>query len=211
MRVRYVDWKLYNFAKLSFNTLFFYFIQDNVSELFSKFKSLEVDLTVNHTNMHETVDNESVSSNDDTILFKSLASVAIEPPLQRIGSTLHLSDTRMMAGNRHGGVRYNQPQREWSVAPTRLQMNAYDPAACVRSLTIANNMSSTQSFEVVAEVDQLFEIRPSSGSLRSGERIQVSVRLLNRSIPSEDLFLSVYFENDKIDVLVDVNRNLGQR
>lgn len=170
-------------------------------------------MTVNHQNLHETVANDSDSSNDDTIMFKTLACVTIDPPIQRMGSTLHLSDTRLMAaGNRHG-VRYNnQPQRQWSVVPTRLQLNAHESAASSGFITITNGMNSTQPFEVMSEWEQLFDIRLNAGSLRSGERVQVSVRLLsNRNIPSEDLYLSVYFENDKIDVLVDVNRIGGRR
>lgn len=181
-----------------------------MSELFTKFKSEEIDLTVNHPKMHETVANESFMSNDDTILFKTLRCVALE---QRMGSSLQLSDSRMQTGQQrqHGGARYNPPARQWSVTPTFLEMNTNESGGTSRYIIITNNMSSTQSFEVFADKEQLFEIRPNSGQLHAGEKIPVSLRLLKRNVPYLKLCVSVYFENDKIDVTVEVNRCDGRR
>lgn len=192
-------------------------------------------MTVNYPQIDDTVVSESDMSNDDTILFKTMVAVDADPSLQRLGSTLHLSDSSSSNQNVHHGPSPHyagnlasaatnamafsagkyasqsqslpQQQRPWSVEPTRLHMNPYDDEGSVRVFTITNRMKDTQAFEVAAEVDRLFDIRPNSGNIRSGEQISVTVRIRQQPIPADDLYLGVYFENEKIDILVDVDRS----
>lgn len=187
-------------------------------------------MTINYPQIDDTDVSESDMSNDDTILFKTMVAVDADLPLQRLGSTQHLSDsnssnqnvqpgpsphypgntnaTALSAGRYAGQSQpLPQPQRPWSVEPTRLHMNPFDDEDSVRVFTITNRKKVTQAFEVVAEVDRLFDIRPNSGHICSGEQIPVTVRIRQQPIPADDIYLCVYFENEKIDILIDVDRS----
>lgn len=176
-------------------------MQTSLNYLFSGFKEEEIVLTVQNQEMNES--SISDATQDDSIMFNTLCSLPLEPALQRMASSTHLND--MTSINRHPIVTDLPPSRLlFTVVPTRLRMNPRDSESSVRRLKIANNGRMAQTFEVMAEVEHLFEIRPSSGVIRPGESIQVTVRLVRRNTSNGEQLVHVYMENEKIDVLIDV-------
>lgn len=190
---------------------------ENVTELFSNFKSEEVALTVERVMLNETTDTEPdlQSSLEETMMFRTLKPVVAEPTssLQRMGSTLAISSLHLLENAAGRGDRYQRSAlsstatsgRLWSVHPQRLLLGAFDTVGGnMRNIIITSYFDTDQTFELVSNFPRTLEVRPCTGIVRPGEQVQVCVKLMKVPLPDEDIVLGVYMENDKLDVQIVV-------
>lgn len=151
--------------------------------------------------LNETVESEDLMMTglDETMLFRTLLPVASEATEQAVSRTA-------TGCSGHTPVKVVTSSRNsWTIRPNQLFMNPFGPNH-TQSLFIRSDLMTTQTFMLDTPFRHLLEFRPESGEIRPGEEVHVQVKIRKVFIPSEDISLSVYIENDKIEVPIHVDR-----
>lgn len=178
--------------------------QKNVNDLFSSFKSEEIALTMDRCTLNETVESEMdlmMSGLDETMLFRTLM------PVESNATEQTQAVSRTATGcSGHTPVKIVTSSRNsWSIRPRQLFMNPFGTNH-TQTLIIRSDLMTPQTFVLVTNFRHLLEVRPESGEIRPGEEVHVQVKIRKVFIPSDDILLGVYIENDKIEVLIHVDR-----
>lgn len=160
----------------------------NVADLFGCFKTSEIALTINRTNLDETQDAD-LSAIDETIMFRTL----IETP------KLNNQASQMMVASQ------SQPidGKMWSILPKRLDM---DSAHNTRtSITIQSFYPQAQTFQVDSDNRKFFNFSTTSGQIKPGGEFKIDIELKqNIYIDSFNGVIVVYIENDCIEIPISV-------
>lgn len=155
--------------------------------------------------LNETVESEmDLTGLDETMMFRTLMPVeqgTTEQPVCR-------SATGCSGGGGHTPVKIvpAASRNSWSVRPRQLFMNPFGGTNHTQTLIIRSDLMTPQTFVLVAKYRNLLEFRPESGEIRPGEEVHVQVKIRKVVIPSEEISLDVFIENDKIEILIHVDR-----
>lgn len=152
--------------------------------------------------LNETVESEMdlmMTGLDETMLFRTLMPVDSEANEQAVSRTA-------TGCSGHTPVKFATSSRNsWSIRPRQLFMNPFGRNH-TQTLIIRSDLLTPQTFVLVPNFRHLLEFRPDSGEIRPGEEVYVQVKIRKVFIPSEDILLNVFIENDKIEVLIHVDR-----
>lgn len=150
--------------------------------------------------LNETVESEmDLTGLDETMMFRTLMPVESEANEQAVSRTA-------TGCSGHTPVKIvTSSRKSWSIRPRQLFMNPFGTNH-TQTLIIRSDLMTPQTFVLVANFRHLLEFRPESGEIRPGEEVHVQVKIRKVFIPSEDILLAVYIENDKIEVLIHVDR-----
>lgn len=169
--------------------------------MYGSFHTEEIALTVNRLSFNETIasDNElSASGMGETVFFQTLLPRNTgddEPGTSEAVSKLDIYNCKKsVLGN----------GESWMVYPKRLKINPFGQAA---SLVIKSNLSASQTFELFGNYRRLIMCTPAMGTIGPGEQIEIEVNILQTVLPTEQLMLGIYIENDKICVPIDVDKS----
>lgn len=157
---------------------------DNVSDLFSCFRTFEVALTINRTNLNESHDAD-LSGIDESVLFRTL----IETPREnRISSPT---------------MRNQIDNTMWSVQPQRLLMDNRNNSR--KSITIRSFFPQIQTFQVDSDIRNYLKLSMRSGQLKPNSEIKIDVEV------KDDLHISplqgnitIYVETDSFDIPISI-------
>lgn len=96
-----------------------------------------------------------------------------------------------------------------TVYPKRLLINPFSNTSSGNKniIVIKSNFSNAQTFELIGNFRHLFMCTPSMGTIEPGEEIQIDVKIKKTALPSDQLVMGIYIENDKFDVLIDVDKS----
>lgn len=165
--------------------------------------------------LNETVQSEvdeMGSGMDETMMFRTLMSVAEPPPMPVTRSVSYASLVTKSPGRSAATA---APKSNWSVRPRRLLMNLSN-AGQAQPITIRNDFPTVQTFQVQVNRRGFVECRPEVGLLEPGEEHQLMVRMANGLRTAvggggggvDEILLTVYIESDKIDVLIIIDRRV---
>lgn len=152
-----------------------------------------------------------LSGMDETLMFRTLLPATTSNTIKETFSTI--SNDNIPIGNSqsalttqssvHGPIKTNT----WSVYPLHLNINPSSESDHTKYIIITSNLSKVQSFELISSFRQVLECRPSSGILKPGDQVQVSLKIRNAYMAPDNICLGVYIENDKIDVMIKIQQN----
>lgn len=167
-------------------------MQNNIGDIFEFFKTTSFELTINKCALDETRESErdiQLSDIEETVLFRT-----IQPDYSFVdgpqSSPEHVDDHRPMS---YG---------TWAVFPTALtfDMRTTD----TQHLTIRNNFARPQTFQVTANVENLFSMSMMSGCIESCREAVIDVTLKSNAFIPANVMLTVYIESDAKDVPVHI-------
>lgn len=97
--------------------------------------------------------------------------------------------------------------KPWSIYPTRLDLSPFN-SNNIQTIRIYSNFSTPQTFEIDSNWPQLFVFRESCGVIEPCSEVDVTVIMKKHvAMPMGTIVVTVYIENDKIDLPVFVNVN----
>ncbi|XP_031620090.1 uncharacterized protein LOC116338772 isoform X2 [Contarinia nasturtii] len=157
---------------------------DNVSDLFGCFKTSEIALTINRTNLDETGDGD-LSGMEDSVLFKTL----IETPNQ-YNSSLQPKQK-------------NDDGKMWSIHPKRLLMDTRNNTR--KALTIQSYFQQPQTFQIDSDYRDYFHFSTRSGQIKPGTEYKIDIELRqDLHITPFNGVIAIYIETDCIEVPINV-------
>lgn len=160
---------------------------NNVNDLFGCFKTSEIALTINRTNLDETQDVD-LSAIDESVFFRTL----IETPKQ------NQPTMKPMATGQ-------SDEKMCSVQPKRLNLDTGHNSRT--SFTIQSFFSQTQTFQVDSDHRQFFKFSTTSSRIQPGAEFKIDIELKkDLYIPSFNGAIAVYFEKDCIEIPVNVTQ-----
>lgn len=179
-------------------------------DLCSALKTEELVLTLNRLSLNETTDSEPdlmLSGMDETLMFRTLMpAVTSSNQMLPIPGTSSAMPSLLPPANKPA-LQVSTKNNTWSVYPLNLNINPSSESDHTKYIIITSNLSTDQSFELISNFRQILECRPSSGILKPGDQVQVSVRIRNADMAPDSICLGVYIENDKIDVMIKIEQN----
>lgn len=155
---------------------------------------MELALTVNKNILDETRESErdlQFSGIEESLMFRTL------PP----DSTTSDIDLYQNESHKNAIASYI-PDGTWTVYPNPLCFDARFNT--MQTISIRNNFSKSQTFQLDSNAMQLFIFSSNSGSIEPGREFNIDVTLKQRvSIPA-NIMLTVYIESDSVEIPVEI-------
>lgn len=163
---------------------------NNVADIFGCFKTSEIALTINRTNLDETQDAD-LSGIDESVLFRTL----IETPKQNQQTSQTATANQSQAAN----------SQMWSVQPRRLTLDSECNSRT--SIIIQSFFPQAQTFQVDSDFRRFFNFSTTSGQIKSGGEFKIDIELKkNMHINSFNGVIIVYIESDCIEIPINVQQ-----
>lgn len=160
---------------------------DNVSDLFGCFKTSEIALTINRTNLDETQDAD-LSGMDESVMFRTL----IEAPKYEAVVSRPMADHPQSSND-----------KMWEVHPKRLILDTRNNSR--KSITIHSFFQQEQTFQVDSDYREYLNFSTTSGQIKPKGEFTISVELKKHiHIAPFNGNIIIYFENGCIEIPIIV-------
>lgn len=157
---------------------------DNVSNLFGCFRTTEIALTINRTNLDESRNADLTI--DDSVLFRTL----IETPKQNAKSKSEDDAAK-------------HSDRMWSVSPKFLTMDLRTNP--IKTITIQNFFDHMQTFQVNSDIKEYLHFSTRSGRIMPNSDLKFDIKLNKElHIPPLNGTIVIYIESDSIEIPIRV-------
>lgn len=153
---------------------------------------MELSLTVNKNTLDETRESErdlQFSGIEESLMFRTL---------QPDSTT---SDIDLLQNDGNGIVSFI-PDGTWTVYPNPLCFDARFNT--MQTISIRNNFSRSQTFQLDSNAMQLFTFTSSSGRIEPGRELNIDVTLKQRVYIPANVMLTIYIETDSVDIPVEI-------
>lgn len=160
---------------------------DNVSDLFGCFKTSEIALTINRTNLDETQDAD-LSGMDESVMFRTL----IEAPKYEQATSRPTADLPQSSND-----------QLWQVHPKRLSLDTRNNSR--KSITIQSFFQQEQTFQVDSDYRDYLHFSTTSGQIKPRGEFTISVELKKHiHIAPFNGTITIYFEKGCIEIPIIV-------
>ncbi|XP_055315088.1 uncharacterized protein LOC129575454 isoform X2 [Sitodiplosis mosellana] len=160
---------------------------DNVSDLFGCFKTSEIALTINRTNLDETQDAD-LSGMDESVMFRTL----IEAPKPDQVATQPMVDLPNTSND-----------KMWEVHPKRLSMDTRNNSR--KSITVQSFFQQAQTFQVDSDYREYLNFSTTSGQIKPKGEYTICIELKKHMhISPFSGVITIYFEKDCIEIPISV-------
>lgn len=162
---------------------------DNVSDLFGCFKTSEIALTINRTNLDETQDAD-LSGMDESVFFRTL----IETPKHDLATAHPMVDFSKASTN----------DKLFDVHPKRLLMDTRNNSS--KTITIQSFSQQMQTFQVDSSPLGYFNLSTTSGQIKPKGEYTINIELKqNSNINPFNGIITIYFESNCIEIPINVH------
>lgn len=156
---------------------------DDVADLFSSFKTIEIALTINRTALDETRDT-CIEGIEDSVFFRTMVADTPENQLRHA----HQIETHFEPIS----------EEEWHVTPKQLFMDELNNNR--KTIVIHNNFKKAQTFEINSNLPHLFTFSTNADRIPSRGEYSVELFLKPGICTSYNAIIYVYIETDSIEV-----------